>query len=145
MIFLVNSRVQNTRSVWKQWWLTYFILCKFFFCLCKNLVFFSIQYNILMESINNWEEFLILFIIWASLVARMVKNMLAMPVTRAQSLGLEVPLEYPLLYSRLENLHGHRNMMGCSPWGCKESGTTEQLSMHTQEMHIYFYLAMNSN
>ena len=25
--------------------------------------------------------------------------------------------------------HGHRNLVGCSPWGHKESGTTEQLTL----------------
>ena len=31
----------------------------------------------------------------------------------------------PLQYSCLENTHGQRNLMGYSPWGCKESDTTE--------------------
>ena len=26
--------------------------------------------------------------------------------------------------------HGQRNLMDCSPWGCKESDTTDRLSMH---------------
>ena len=34
---------------------------------------------------------------------------------------------YPLQYSYLENPHGQRSLTGCSPWGCKESGMTEQL------------------
>ena len=33
----------------------------------------------------------------------------------------------PLQYSCLENPHGERSLVGYSPWGCKESGTTEQL------------------
>ena len=37
----------------------------------------------------------------------------------------------PLQYSCLENPHGQRSLVGCSPWGCKESDTTEQL-IHTQ-------------
>ena len=36
----------------------------------------------------------------------------------------------PLQYSCLENTHGQRNLMGYSPWGCKESDTTEGL-IHT--------------
>ena len=32
---------------------------------------------------------------------------------------------YPLQYSCLENLHGHRRLAGFSPWGHKESDTTE--------------------
>ena len=31
----------------------------------------------------------------------------------------------PLQYSCLENSHGQRSLEGCSPWGLKESDTTE--------------------
>ena len=31
----------------------------------------------------------------------------------------------PLQYSCMENSHGQRSLMGYSPWGCKESDTTE--------------------
>ena len=31
----------------------------------------------------------------------------------------------PLQYSCLDNPHGHRNLVGCSPRGGKESDTTE--------------------
>jgi len=34
----------------------------------------------------------------------------------------------PLQYSCLKNLHGQRNLVGYSPWGCKGLDTTEQLS-----------------
>ena len=34
----------------------------------------------------------------------------------------------PLQYSCLENPHGQRSLVGCSPWDHKESYTTEQLS-----------------
>ena len=34
----------------------------------------------------------------------------------------------PLQYSCLENPHGQRRLEGYSPWGCKKSDTTEQLS-----------------
>ena len=37
----------------------------------------------------------------------------------------------PLQYSRLENPHGQRSLAGYSPWGRKESDTTERLSAHT--------------
>ena len=36
----------------------------------------------------------------------------------------------PLQYSCLENLHGQRSHTGYSPWCCKESDMTEQLSTH---------------
>ena len=31
-------------------------------------------------------------------------------------------------YSCLENPHGWRSLVGCSPWGCQESDTTEWLT-----------------
>jgi len=31
----------------------------------------------------------------------------------------------PLQYSCLENPHGEKSLAGYSPWGCKESDTTE--------------------
>ena len=31
----------------------------------------------------------------------------------------------PLQYSCLKNAQGQRNLVGYSPWGCKESDTTE--------------------
>ena len=34
----------------------------------------------------------------------------------------------PLQYSCLESSHGQRSLVGYSPWGCKESDMTEQLS-----------------
>ena len=34
----------------------------------------------------------------------------------------------PLQYSCLENPHGQRSLAGYSPWGCKESNMTEQIS-----------------
>ena len=40
----------------------------------------------------------------------------------------EVDHGNPFQYSCLENPHGHRSLAGYSPWGCKESDTTEQLS-----------------
>ena len=44
-------------------------------------------------------------------------------------LGWEGPLKKDMAtYSCLENPHGQRGLMGCSPWGPKESDTTEQLS-----------------
>ena len=33
-----------------------------------------------------------------------------------------------LQYSCLENPHRKRSLVGCSPWGCKESDKTERLS-----------------
>ena len=42
------------------------------------------------------------------------------------------PLRYQLFFVKLDffmhNPHGQRNLAGDSPWGCKESDTTEQVS-----------------
>ena len=65
--------------------------------------------------------------LWASLVAQLVKNPPTMRETWVWSLGGEDPLEkgraYALQYSGLEN------SMDCIVWGCKESDTTEWLSL----------------
>ena len=38
----------------------------------------------------------------------------------------------PFQYSYIDNSHGQRSLVGYSPWGCKESDVTEQLSaQHT--------------
>ena len=44
----------------------------------------------------------------------------------------------PLQDSCLENPQGQRSLAGYSPWGCKESDTTEQLSK-TQPMVEYAF------
>ena len=63
---------------------------------------------------------------WASLVAQRLKCLPAMRETWVWSLGWEdSPGEgngNPLQYS-----HGWRRLVGCSPWGRKESDTTERL------------------
>ena len=43
----------------------------------------------------------------------------------------------PLHYSCLENAHGQRSLVGYSPWGRKESDTTERLST---AQHIAYIL-----
>ena len=35
--------------------------------------------------------------------------------------------------------HGRGSLVGCSPWGCKQSDTTEQLARHTS-LHCIFRL-----
>ena len=70
--------------------------------------------------------------ILASLVAQTVKNLPAMQETQVQSLGWEGPLEMGMAThssSCLENPRGQRRLVGCSPWGDKESDITESLSL----------------
>ena len=58
------------------------------------------------------------------------KEFAAMWETWVQSLGWQDPLEEGMAtqYSCLENIHGQRCLASCSPWGCKDLDTTEQLS-----------------
>ena len=68
--------------------------------------------------------------IGASLVAQMVKRLPTTWETRVWSLGGEDPLEKetqptPILLPR--KFHGWRSLVGYSPWGRKESDTTERL------------------
>ena len=64
---------------------------------------------------------------WPFLVAQLVKNPPAMQETWVRSLGWEDPLEEgkvthsSILAGEIHGLY--------SPWGCKESDTTEQLSL----------------
>ena len=68
------------------------------------------------------------------MLAQLVKNLPAVQETPVRSLGQEDVLEEGMAthssYSCLENLHGRRSLAGYSPWGRKESDTTEQLSKH---------------
>ena len=67
---------------------------------------------------------------WTSLVTQMVKNLPA----RQEDLGSIPRLGWspggghgnPLQCSCLENPHGQRRLTGCSPWGHKESDTTDR-------------------
>ena len=36
--------------------------------------------------------------------------------------------------------HGQRNLVGYSPWGCKESDMTERLHFHFQEINQCIYI-----
>ena len=68
----------------------------------------------------------------ASLVAQMGENLLAVQETQVQSLGREDPLEKEMAThsSTLAwKIHERRILAGYSPWGCKESDTTEPTSL----------------
>ena len=69
----------------------------------------------------------------ASLMAQTVKNLPAMQETWVRSLGQEVHQRRerqftPVLLPR--EFHEQRSLVRYSPWGCKESNMTEQLSSH---------------
>ena len=61
-------------------------------------------------------------------MAQTVKNLPAMQETQVRSLGWEGPLEVGMAtHSSIlaREFHGQRKLVGYSPWGCKESDTTE--------------------
>ena len=63
----------------------------------------------------------------------MIKNLLATWETWVQSPGWEDPLEKGWLPTPVflpGESHGQRSLVNCSPWGRKESDTTEPLSLH---------------
>ena len=71
----------------------------------------------------------------ASLVAQTVENPPAIQDIWIQSLGREDPLRRDWLPTPVflpGELHGQRRLGGFSPWGCKESDTTERL-IHTHK------------
>ena len=59
-------------------------------------------------------------------MAQTVKNPPAMWETWVRSLGWEDPLEEGM--ATHSSILAWRSLMGCSPWGGKESDTTEGLS-----------------
>ena len=74
---------------------------------------------------------------WACLVAQMVKNLPAMLGAWVRSQGwedLEKRHGHPLQYSCLENFHRGTGWATYSPWGCKESHTTERLSTEQRQV-----------
>ena len=58
---------------------------------------------------------------------------------RSPGAGHDSPLQYG---ESLENPHGQRNLTDYSPWGCKESDTTEWLSMAHIECWLHTYLQL---
>ena len=65
-------------------------------------------------------------------MAQTVKNLPAIWETKDSSLGWEDPwrregLPTPVMWAG--EFHGHRSLEGYHPWGCKESDTTERLSL----------------
>ena len=67
-----------------------------------------------------------------SLMAQTVKNLPVMQKTKVQSLGQEDPLEKRMAtHSSIlpREFRGQRSLAGYSPWGHRESDTTEQLTL----------------
>ena len=74
----------------------------------------------------------------ASLLAQMIKNLPAMQETQVQSLDRKDSLEKEMAtHSSIlpGESHRQRSLEGYSPWGCKESDTTEGVT-HGKTMHM---------
>ena len=70
---------------------------------------------------------------WAHLVVQIVKNPPAVQETWVQSLSWEGPLEWlPTLVFLPEEFHGQKSLVGYSPWGHKESDTTDHTHTGTR-------------
>ena len=70
------------------------------------------------------------------------KNPTTMQETWVRYLGWEDPLEEGMVtpWQPIENPHGQRSLEGYSPWGYKESDTTERLSTaHHTPKYIKMY------
>ena len=79
----------------------------------------------------------------ASVIPQKVKNPLPMQDIWVKSLDQEDPVRREWLPTPVflpEESHGQRILAGYSPWGRKESDTTEQLSAHT---HTYSVKTVN--
>ena len=69
----------------------------------------------------------------------MVKSLPAMQETQVRSLGREDPLEKGVVIHSsilVWESHGQRSLVGCSPWGRKESDTTEQLNNNIGRLYV---------
>ena len=73
-------------------------------------------------------------------MAQIVKNPPAMQETWVQSLSWEDPLEEGMLgVFLLGESHGQSSLVGCRPWGPKESYTIEQLSTACTAVRFLIY------
>ena len=75
-----------------------------------------------------------------SLVAQMVKRLLAMRRTPVQSLGRENPLEKEMAIHSSTiawKIPWTKEPGSYSPWGHKESGTTERLQIQILQTHLF--------
>ena len=80
---------------------------------------------------------------WTSLVTQMVKNPPAMQETWVWSWVGKIPwrrerLPTPIFWPG--EVHGQRSLVGYSPWGFKETDTTERLSpeQHSSVWHLFY-------
>ena len=81
-----------------------------------------------------------LFLFYSNLVDQMVTNLPAMWETRIDAWVEKIPWRrqwQPIPGSLPEEFHGERRLTGYSPWGCKESDTTEWLYFQWKEKSVW--------
>ena len=79
----------------------------------------------------------------ASIVGQLVKNLPAMQETQVRVLGWEDPWRRkwqpdPVFWPG--EFHGQRSVAGYSPWGHRESDTTEQLTYFVSQIREGWYV-----
>ena len=82
---------------------------------------------------------LVMYSVRASLLAQMVRNLPAVRETWVWSLGQEIPWrrEWQPISSVHGESHEQRSLTGYSPWGHKESDTTELLTLSLSFYEIF--------
>ena len=93
----------------------------------QSVEVFIQSYNLLIAKFTH------IYFLRASLVAQRLKCLPPMQETRVRSLGREDPLEKKMASTPVflpGESHGRRSLVGYSPWGRKESDTTERLHLH---------------
>ena len=96
----------------------------------KGIFIFRYDLHQKQHTVYTHLTLIFLFLLRASLVAQMVKNLPAMQETQVQSLGWEDPLEEGMQTTPAflpGEFHGQKSLARYSPWGHKESDTTERL------------------
>ena len=86
-------------------------------------------------------EIVIIHTCTTCLMAQTVKRLPTMREAWVQSLGWEDPLEKEMATHSSTpawKIHGQRSLVGYSPWGRKESDTTERLHFHFFSLSYMF-------
>ena len=131
------------------------------FFLTDNLLFKNLYWSIVelqcyvnfrytAKSISytfTYMHFVLKFLSHTSQMAQTVKNLPAMQETRVQSWCQEDPLEKGMATTPVflpGKFHGEKSLVGCSPWGCKESDTTQGLILSlSTPSHIGHYRVLS--